>query len=282
MPWDLELRAAKSPQHKTGAAATGKINVRRDGNDMRRCWASCLGGCSDKMSGEHIITSSSFLTDTVKVKGLPWCLDDFKEIGLANLVKNVLCTGHNSRLSEADAAAIQLRKALCDVAELSELRRRMPPQDWPLKKFTVGGFALERWCLKTLITIALDGTVPIGDGDSQQAEPPRALVEIAFGSKQFQPPRTGLYWIGQGGDEVRVTDGVAVTTFSNSANRLAGARFWFWGLGILLVVSDGPPGEFTFNSRGGTQAIRPKIWYRPGAINFDVSGRRSHALEFIW
>lgn len=249
---------------------------------MRTCWASCLGDCSDKISGEHIITNGAFLTGAVKVKGLPWCVDEFKEIGLASLVKNVLCTNHNSRLSEADAGAIQLRKALCDVADLSESRKRKPPQDWPVKKFTVNGFALERWCLKTLITIAFNGGITVGDGDAPGGEPPRALVETAFGLRQFQPPRTGLYWIGRGGDEIKVIEGVVVTTFSNSANRLAGARFWFWGLDLLLMVSDGPPGQFSFRSADGNQTIQPKTWYRPGAINFDVSSRRSHSLEFIW
>jgi hypothetical protein len=247
---------------------------------MRRCWASGLGDCSDKISGEHVITNGAFLTDTVKVKGLPWCVDEFKGIGLASLVKNVLCTNHNSRLSEADASAIQLRKALCDMADLSELRKRMPPQDWPVKKFSVNGFALERWCLKTLITIAFHGKISIGDGDAPSGEPPSALVETAFALKQFQPPRTGLYWMGKGGDEINVSEGVVVTTFSNSANRLAGARFWFWGLELLLMVSDGPPGQFGFTSADGKQTIQPKTWYRPGAINFDVSGRRSHSLEF--
>lgn len=249
---------------------------------MRRCWASCLGDCSEKLSGEHIITNGAFLTDTVKVKGLPWCVGEFKEIGLASLVKNVLCTNHNSRLSDADAGAVQLRKALCDVADLSELRKRMPPQDWPVKKFSVNGFALERWCLKTLITIAFDRKLPIGDGDSPPGEPPCALVETAFGLKQFLPLRTGLYWMGQGGDEVRVLEGVEVTAFSYPAYRLAGARFWFWGLELLLMVGDGPPGQFIFTSADGKQTIQPKTWYRPGAINFDVKGRRSHSLEFIW
>ena len=249
---------------------------------MRTCWASCLGDCSDKISGEHIITNGAFLTDAVKVKGLPWCVDEFKEIGLASLVKKVLCTNHNSRLSEADAGAIQLRKALCDVADLSESRKRMPPQDWPPEKFCVNGFALERWCLKTLITIAFDGKIPIGDGGSSSGETPRALVEIAFGLRQFQQSRTGLYWIGQGGDEVNVSEGVEVVTFSNSANRLAGARFWFWGLELLLMVCDGPAGQFSFTSVDGKQTIQPKTWYRPGAINFDVNGHRSHSLKFDW
>jgi hypothetical protein len=249
---------------------------------VRRCWASCLGDCSEKISGEHIITEGTFVIETVKVKGLPWCVDRFKEIGLASLVKNVLCTVHNSRLSEADDAAIQLRNAICDVAELSELRKRLPPQDWPQEKFSVNGFALERWCLKTLITLAVGGKIPIGDGDSPSGEAPCCLVETAFGLKRFQPPRAGLYWIGRRGDDIKVEEGVVVTTFSDSADRIAGARFWFWGLNLLLLIIDGPLGQFSFTSAEGKQTMRPKTWRRPGAINFDVNGRRSHSLDFIW
>lgn len=88
--------------------------------------------------------------------------------------------------------------------------------------------------------------------------------------------------MGQGGDEVRVFEGVVVTTFSNSVKQLAGARFWFWGLELLLMVCDGPPGQFSFTSADGKQTIHPKTWYRPGAINVDVKGRRSYSLQFIW
>lgn len=249
---------------------------------MRTCWAACLGDCSDKISGEHIITEGVFLTGAVKVRGLPWCHDEFKTVGLAKLVKNVLCISHNSRLSGADIGAIQLRKALCGLADLSESRKRMVPQDWPLKKFTVSGFALERWCLKTLVTIAFGGTIPIGDSDSPPGQPPPALVETAFGLRQFKPPRTGLYWMGKGGDTVNVSESVEVTTFSNSANRLAGARYRFWGLELLLMVSDGPQGQFIFTSADGKQTVEPKTWYRPATINISVHGRPSHLLEFTW
>ncbi len=249
---------------------------------MRTCWAACLGDCSDKISGEHIITDGVFLDDAVKVKGLPWCLDDFKTIGLASFVKKTLCAAHNSRLSEADVCAIQLRKALCDSASLSEARKTMQPLAWPVERFCVNGFALERWCLKTLITIAAGGQVPIGDGDSQPGAPSRALVETAFGLKQFQPQRAGLHWIGDSGEVVNVTDGVVVTTFSNHANRLAGARFWFWGLNLLLILNDGPAGPFSFTSPDGTKTVQPKTLYRPRTLNISVQGHLSHVLEFDW
>ncbi len=248
---------------------------------MRACWATCLGDCSDKISGEHIITDAVFLVDAVKVMGLPWCLDDFKTIGLASVVKNVLCEAHNSRLSEADVAAVQVRKALCDVASLSEARNKAQPQAWAIETFSVSGYALERWCLKTLIGIAFGGELPIGNGNSEPGKPSRGLVEIAFGLRRFQP-RAGLYWIGDAGTQVRVNDGVTVTTFVSPANRLEGARFWFWGLELLLMLSDGPTGPFSFSSPDGKTTIQPKVWYRPPGLNFDVHGHRSHRLEFAW
>ena len=101
---------------------------------MRACWAESLGGCSDKISGEHIITDGVFLTDTVSVRGLPWC-PDFKTIGLASLVKNVLCVRHNSELSTADQGAIQLRNAILDTTALSEGRKLMAAgQSWANRK----------------------------------------------------------------------------------------------------------------------------------------------------
>jgi hypothetical protein len=258
---------------------------------MRTCCAACLSNCSDKISGEHVVTKGAFLADTVKVKGLSWCLDDFKTIGLASLVKNVLCTNHNSRLSEADAAAIQLRESLCNSADLLEARKRMPPQSWSVRRFSVNGFALERWCLKTLITIALGGKIPIGDGDSPPGEPPRALVETAFGLRQFHPPGhrsggrrqvAGLHCIGEIGDVLNVTEGVVITTFSGPTNEVAGARFWFWGLNLLLFLNDGPAGPFSFAPPDGRKTVQPKTLYRPRTLHFSVHGRTSHVLEFVW
>lgn len=248
---------------------------------MRTCWAASLGDCSDKISSEHIITDGTFLADAVKVKGLPWCLDGFKMVGLATLVKNVLCTDHNSRLSGADIGAIQLRKTLCEIADLSESRKRMRSQGWPIRRFSVNGLALERWCLKTLITIAFNGKIPIGCGDSPPGQPPPVLVETAFGLRRF-PPRAGLYWMGDGGDEIKVSDGVVVTTFSGPLNRIEGARFWFWGLDLLLMLSDWPAGQFSFTSVDGKQTISPKTWHHPAALNFSVHSRPSHVLHFAW
>jgi hypothetical protein len=159
---------------------------------LKQCWAQCLGDCSEKISAEHVVTAGTFTETSVRVKGLPWCLDEFKTIGLESLVRNVLCTHHNSRLSAVDEAAIRLRDALCGIAALSEARKKLAPQAWSIETFTANGFGIERWCLKTLLTIAFGGKVPIGDGDARPGMPPQELVEIAFGLRSFQPPRAGL------------------------------------------------------------------------------------------
>ena len=248
---------------------------------MRACWAACLGNCSGNFSGEHIITEGVFLTDSVRVKGLPWCLE-FKDIGLANLVKNVLCRRHNSELSPADLGAIQLRDAICDTAGLSEGRKLMATgKSWPIERFRVDGFAIERWCLKTLITIAFGGQVPIGNGDLP-GEPPRELVETAFAMREFQPPSAGLHWMGKAGDIINASEGVVVTTFLDNARHLAGARFWFWGLNLLLVLNDGATGPFSFVSLDGKQIIQPNTVYHPQRLNVGVHNRPSHTLEFDW
>src|SRR5437899_10575191 len=72
---------------------------------MNECWAACLGDCSDKISREHIISASLFPADKITVQGLSWCKGEPKEIGLAALTRKILCTKHNSDLSEIDAAA---------------------------------------------------------------------------------------------------------------------------------------------------------------------------------
>lgn len=249
---------------------------------MRECWAACLGDCSEKLSGEHLITSGVFLADEVRVKGLPWC-PDFKTIGLSSLVRNVLCQSHNSRLSDkADNGAIQLRKAICDANSFAEGRRLAASgKNWPIETFSVDGLAIERWCLKTLITMALGGPSPIG-ATALPGNPSRELVEIAFGLRKFNPPRAGLHFPWSPGGTVGGMEGVEVTIFSDNTKTVAGARFWFWGLALLLVLNDGPEGPFIFTSQDGKMTVYPRTTYHPLRIHLSVDNRPSHVLEFVW
>ena len=73
---------------------------------MRECWASPLGNCRGVISGEHIVSKCLFPSGNVTVKGLDWLNGETKSIGIKGLTRNILCEGHNSDLSDLDAAAL--------------------------------------------------------------------------------------------------------------------------------------------------------------------------------
>jgi hypothetical protein len=251
------------------------------GIEMRACWAACLGACSDKITREHIFTEGLFLDDAVKVKGFSWCLDDFKTVGLAALVKKVLCAAHNSMLSEVDNAAIGLMKALRAAVELNNARALLEPQNWQVQKFPVDGSKLERWFLKTFITFAFGAQPLIGIDSSQPGHPSRALVETAFGLRQF-PPRAGLHLLGDAGEQIQSEEGIVMTTFSGQTGRLAGARFWFRGFEFLLLLDEPQPGPFTFTSQDDKHKRQPTARYHSPGIGFTMHDRLSHLVEFVW
>src|SRR5665213_3482254 len=112
-----------------------------------RCWASILGGCTNG-SKEHYVSKGMWLTNTLYVKGLPWCQDEEKRVGLGSLTARVLCVHHNNALSDTDAEMKQLSQAFREVGKLTSERKDQPPP-WPLVSFPVNGQLLERWFLKT-------------------------------------------------------------------------------------------------------------------------------------
>jgi hypothetical protein len=249
---------------------------------MDKCWAACLGDCSDKLSREHVITEGVFLSDDIKVKGLPWCRDDFKVIGLPNLVRKNLCVSHNSRLSELDNAAIDLRKAICSALDLSNSRTVLPPANWKIETFSVDGPRLERWFLKTLLSDAFGGEHLIGSESTQPGEPPPNLVKAAFGLARYGHQRAGLYWMGVPG-QFETYEGVTFTTFLGKTHRLEGARFWFWGLEFVLALDEeGPIGRFSFTNRVTGETIEPTTTYRPRRLGMSVQSKESHVIEFKW
>ena len=170
---------------------------------MNMCWAACLGDCSDKISGEHIVTAGIFSSEKVHVQGFPWCMDAPEEIGLASAVKKVLCTEHNSRLSPVDEAVIRVFGALREAVRLSDMRSKAPLRRWPNVKFDVDGINLERWCLKTLITLSIGGSLPLGPHPKDAETPDENFIRICFGMNRFQAPN-GLYVASEIGDEMKM------------------------------------------------------------------------------
>src|SRR5229473_1352979 len=102
-----------------------------------KCWASCLGGCSNKISREHTITKAMFLDKEIEVSGMPWCADQPKKVGLANLTAKVLCLVHNSALSPVDQEAVSFAEAMRESFRLLAVRYRLKQKRWTLKTFPI-------------------------------------------------------------------------------------------------------------------------------------------------
>src|SRR5580704_8709663 len=238
---------------------------------MDKCWAKSLGDCSGKISGEHLVTAGIFTTDKVMVQGFSWCLDSPKEIGLASLVRNVLCKDHNSQLSPLDDAVIGLFQALKDCMRLSNVRYALPPRRWTRTNFDVDGRKLERWCLKTLITLSIGGPMPLGPKSKNPSIPHEDLVALCYNRLQFTPP-AGLYMSYEPGDNVTLEDRVMIIPINRDDKYLVGARFSLSGFHLILYIDSIPlkPGPITFNRTDGTSERRPPPLYRTKALNFQV------------
>jgi hypothetical protein len=248
---------------------------------MKKCWAASLGGCSDKMSGEHIVSAGIFPGDKVSVQGLPWCLDAPKEIGLASFVKNILCTEHNNRLSPVDEAGIQTFKTINEFIRLGHVRSSVPVRRWTVKKFDVDGINFERWCLKTLINLTVDGPARIGPR-SQPNVPHHELVGICFGLTEFRHP-AGMYVSWAPGDKVDL-DEKLTTLFANDPMYLMGATLYLCGFRFHLYIGDRElkPGPVNFAAKDGTIDKQGPPMYRYKAMNFTTGKYLSHTMRFHW
>jgi hypothetical protein len=248
---------------------------------MGKCWAASLGDCSEKISGEHVISAGLFLSDKIFVQGFSWCRDAPKEIGSASFVKNILCRKHNSDLSPVDEAGIKAFRVFQECTRLQNVRQQMKPRHWKVSRFRLNGLGLERWFLKTLINIAAQGDDAIGP-HSQPGEPSRDLVKIAFGLTKFES-RCGLYSIGEAGESFVSEDRVSFTSFHGAERKyIAGARFFFRGHSFALLLTAPKPGEpLYFVGKDGTVLKREPL-YHLRTMNFLVGGHRSHVVEISW
>jgi hypothetical protein len=251
----------------------------------RKCWAECLGDCSDKRSGEHIVTKGLF-NEEVYVQGLSWCKEP-KRIGINSLTKNILCRDHNTKLSAVDDAAIAAFEVLREHVRLTSVREQMTERHWTRRRLKIGGDKLERWFLKTLINLAVGGKQKIGPSSTVAGEPSCDLVEIAFGKSKFTGS-AGLYNSGEVGEKIDSDDRVTIVSFFDRANEFVlGAVFHFRGFRFMLALDEtGFPGNVTVNHQDGQKTtIYAKPLRHLKAIRVLVGPSQkylSHSIDFKW
>ena len=237
-----------------------------------KCWASSLGGCSDKISREHTITKAMFLDEELTVSGMPWCAEP-KKVGIANLTAKILCVAHNSALSPLDQEAVKFAEAMRESFRLLQVRIGARSKRWTFLKFPIDGPRMERWFLKTLINATYQTDSPIGDS---------SLVEIAFGKKSFEAP-AGLYGVFDPPEKTQLFDGISLHAFT-VRNRVVSATFSFLGFRLLLFLDkEGPQLPFMeigTPDGGISEVIEPT--YHPLRIGYEAGKGISHAIVFQW
>src|SRR5207245_4901734 len=105
------------------------------------CWANQLGGCSQKITREHVVSRGLFDSEQIMVQGFKWCLNEPKKIGLSNLVAKILCKRHNNDLSDLDAAALRAFDIFRESIRLNQIRGKMKGRlvRWHIKRMQIDG-----------------------------------------------------------------------------------------------------------------------------------------------
>ncbi|MBX7121745.1 MAG: hypothetical protein K1X42_06405 [Opitutaceae bacterium] len=204
------------------------------------CWAQCLGGCTTKISREHIISKDYFGGQVISVSGFPWCNGKEVKVGLSSLVKKHLCTAHNSILSPLDSAAGDFIRVFGAMRAIRDNRARSPLRAFHPVQHQVNGTRLERWCLKTLINLTCDGGKLIGAGSHAPGVVPDYLVRICFGLDPW-PKDRGLYVGMRLGYHLRMDESFEfLPIVYQIENRIVGGYFKLSGIPHYLSLMDEP------------------------------------------
>lgn len=156
----------------------------KTGYSHPKCYAQSLEDCSTKISREHLISRSIldiFTTKTITVSGLKWLENDrSQQISMNGLVSNVLCDRHNASLSGLDQIAQKFFKAIFGKNE----------GQWVA---VIRGSEVERWMLKTLLSMAYSGNLHF-NGTPLEIQEPLPLLNTLFLGEPL-PEGTGLAFV---------------------------------------------------------------------------------------
>jgi hypothetical protein len=193
------------------------------------CWARALGECSDKISGEHIITAA------IHESGKSFSIDrdDGSSLRMTrgNFTAKMLCTTHNSKLSIADNEAVKLHEALKSIHSLPKGRQF---------HVVIDADRFESWLTKTMINSVVSGISNIARSTPRRQAPvEKRLIEIAFGQRAFTNGG-GAYVISRFESREKWGANYHFAPILGNGQHVCGMIFKFSALWFLLWASDIP------------------------------------------
>lgn len=271
---------ALAPQLEHDAASLGRSGrtVWYSHAAMKRCWARSVGGCSSKLSREHLFSEAIFRGPIV-VSGYPWCNGEEKVVGPAALTKKILCVAHNGASGSLDQEAASFFHEVSAAAPILLSRRASPETLWEPSETVVNGPVIERWFLKTAINLSLAGRSDLRwyPTDSALTDVPEALVRVVYGQRSLSPPQ-GLYSVAIVGVPHQYDDSLSFAPVVKSGSHIVGGTFSFRGLNYLLWLEDRQPPRSALRS----EWANPELHFHLAGWDFFVAGRPSHRITYRW
>jgi hypothetical protein len=221
------------------------------------CWAASLGNCAGGTSGEHYVSDGVLDSESVTVIGLPWCRDVPKTIGLKSAVAHILCSKHNSDLSQFDSEASKLSKFLVKSF-------RDPHQDHAI---SLNGYLFEKWALKTFLNLGYLRALHREQPNS--LVPPESLVRYIYNGESI-PDGTGLYHVSGTIGPENLEAGVfwnSIRTVQRP-NEVVGLTMLFYGIRFVVTI-DAVRSEEAIRNMGvvnGFDFTKSIVAYRPNTI----------------
>lgn len=241
-----------------------------------RCYAHLLGGCSNRISGEHVFTKAIMGEGNITLVGHPG-IPDHKTIGINSAVSNILCTSHNSILSILDDEAVKLSKALDDFHASTS-------GEFSIK---IKGLIFERWLLKGVMGRLAAGQTPLGR--TYPSNP--AIVGALFGIIPLPNPMGMSSMVGVGRmqfhtKETLFRELLAVDPAGQS--HIVGAFVTLHGIPFMFSF-DGPfPVSDYLKTPDGDSYLDPydsknaTLRFHPADLILSENGKRRLTVIFDW
>jgi len=230
-----------------------------------KCIASKFNNCEGPISGEHYISRAilEFLSNnnTAEIYGLPWIEPKkIKKIGINSLTSNILCSKHNSDLSDYDSEILKLFKAFDEIDKHFNGSINLN-----INEVIIDGDKIEKWMLKACVGMIASKQIS-NNHQRQEIINKDIYLDILFDNKIF-PNNWGLYFKIPENKTIHKFNGYSFLP-KTANNELKSVEFWI--------------NNFIFNFVLG-EPDNQEEWgiYRINKIIFK-NGNESKIIKFNW